>query len=214
MAGLDVDRRVIVSNGTDPRHVTAAPFPDRPAIGVVSGAAPGRGIETLVHAARLVRRDVPDLRLHLWLSAPTDAARAYVAELAETAAEPWIEIAPAPYETLGDALALATVLCVPHPPGEYLDAALPVKLFDSMAAGRPLVVTPRRETALVVERTGAGTVARGDRPEDLAEAIAAYLADPDFARRTGAAARSTAEREFDWRILGDRLAERVLAEVR
>jgi glycosyltransferase involved in cell wall biosynthesis len=102
------------------------------------------------------------------------------------------------------------VLAVPHPPGAYMDAALPVKLFDSMAAGRPLVVTPRREMAALVERHGAGLVAAGDRAEDLAAALARVLEDPELGRRLGAAARAAAEEEYDWRVIGRRVAEEVL----
>ena len=211
LAGLPATRTIVVSNGTDPRHVVAGPPPDRPAIGVVSGAAPGRGIETLVAAARLLRSDHPDLVLHLWLAAPNDPARAYLERLAaDLAGDAWIEIGPAPYDRLGAVLGRATVLCVPHPPGAYFDAAMPVKLFDSMAAARPVVVTPRTEMAAVVRRTSSGAVAEGDRPEDLADAIAPFLDDADRAGAAGAAGRRAAERDYDWRLLGSALADAVL----
>lgn len=211
LARLDPDRTLVAPNGTDSRHVRPGPLPDAPTVGMVSGAAPARGIETLVEAVRLLREGRPEVRLVLWLVATGEASAAYLDDLRERLArEPAVEIADAPYDRLGEALAGATVLVVPHPPGAYFDAALPVKLFDSMAAGRPLVVTPRTEMAGVVARCAAGLIAPGDRPEDLASAIGALLDDPATARRLSENGRKAAECEFDWQEIGGRLADDVL----
>lgn len=214
LAGLDPGRVVVVPNGTDTRHVVPGPLPARPTVGMVSGAAPGRGIETLVEAGRLVRGAIPDLRLMLWLAAKGAESRTFADQLAAALREEsWIEVTTAPYERLGEALAAATVLAIPHPPNAYLDVAVPVKLFDGMAAGRPVVVTPRRETVRIVEEAGAGVVAEGDGPDALAEALRAVLEDTASASRMGVAARRAAEERYDWRLLSAGLADRVLAEV-
>ena len=213
LTGLDADRLIVGGNGTDTERVRAMPWPDRPTIGFVSGAAPGRGIENLVEAARLVRAErQPDLRLLLLLVATGAASEAYLEGLrVATAADAWIEIGTAPSERLGEELGRTSILCIPHPANEYMDVALPVKLFDSLAAGRPLVVTPRIETARIVSGRGVGRVTAGDRPEDLAEAFAGLLADPAEMRRIGSIAREVAEREFDWRVVSRRIALEVLA---
>lgn len=211
LAGLDPARLIVGGNGTRVDRVRPGPWPDEPAIGMVSGGAPGRGIETLVEAARLVRAGVPQLRLFLWLVGTGEASEQYIGQLRmATAADPWITIGAAPYERLGRELSRATVLCIPHPANAYMDVALPVKLFDSMAAGRPLVVTPRRETAAIVDRRGVGLVTAGDRPEDLAAALERLVADEPLARQLGARAREVAEQEYDWRIVGARIADEVL----
>ena len=211
LAGLPADRVIVGGNGTDTSAVRVGSWPDRPTIGVVSAAAPGRGLELLVEAARLARRELPELQLRLWLVATNDDGRAYLDGLRETVGrDPWVEIATAPYERLGETLAGASALAIPHPPGVYMDVALPVKLFDSLAAGRPLVVTPRRETAAIVERLDVGVVAGGDDPADLAASIAELLADEARTRAAGARARTAAEQTFDWRVVGDRIADEVL----
>ena len=56
LAGLPAERVIVGGNGTDTSAVRAGPWPERPTIGVVSAAAPGRGLELLVEAARLARR--------------------------------------------------------------------------------------------------------------------------------------------------------------
>lgn len=211
LIGLDLDRTIVAGNGTDVRHIRVGPWPTEPSIGMVSGAAPGRGIENLVAAAREIRRDVPDLRLLLWLVATGPESEAYLDSLRTACrSDRWIRIESTGYADIGAALARATVLAIPHPPATYLDVALPVKLFDSMAAGRPLVVTPRAETRALVERHGTGIVAGGDSIDDLAEALRAVLSDQELTRRLGAAARRAAEEHFDWRVVGERVAAAVL----
>lgn len=209
--GLDRSRVIVGGNGTDTDHILPGEWPHDPAIGMASGAAPGRGIETLLDAARLLHADRPELRLLLWLVATGPGSDAYLESLRdELAAERWIEIGTAPYEDLPMVLRQATVLTIPHPPGEYHDIALPVKLLDSMAAGRPLVVTPRREIRAIVERHGAGLVTSGETADDLAATLARVIDDERLAQRLGAAARTAAVEHYDWAVVGDRIASAVL----
>ena len=208
--GYDPDRIIVGGQGTVASHVRPGPWPEVPAVGMVSGGAPNRGIETLIEAMRQVRDVVPDARLYLWLVATSDVGASYIDGLREsTRNDAWIEISTAPYDRLGPTLAQATVLVIPHPDIDYMDVILPVKLFDSLAAGRPLVVTPRRETARIVEPNGVGLVSADDDPASIAEPIARLLGDEALARRMGAAARALAEREYDWPILGDRIADEI-----
>ncbi len=211
MAGLDMDRVIVGGNGTVTDHVRPGPWPNVPSIGFPSGAAPGRGIETLVEASRMVRSAWPELRLFLWLIATSPDGERYVERLrTELRDDPWITIGPVGYRHLGGALARATILTIPHPANDYMDVALPVKLLDSMAAGRPLVVTPRRETVAIVERAQSGLVTRGDAPADLADAFSQLLGDEALAHRLGAAGRKAAVEQFDWTVVGDRIAHEVL----
>jgi len=186
-------------------------WPDDPAIGFISGAAPARGIEALIDAARQIHSEIPELRLLLWLAATGDESEAYLRRLErEVMKERWIEISTVLYEDLPFALRQATVLTIPHPPGEYYDVALPVKLLDSMAAGRPLAVTPRLEGRTIVERHEAGLVTAGDSVEDLAVTLRRLIEDETLARRLGANARRAAVEVYDWNVVGDRLASEIL----
>lgn len=211
LIGLDRDRVIVGGNGTDTGRIRSGPWPVMPTVGVVSAAAPGRGLEMLIEAARLTREVVPDLLLRMWLVAMSASTADYLASLRrQVAEEPWVVIGTAPYDRLGEALISASVLTIPHPPNEYLDVALPVKLFDSAAAGRPLLVTPRTETAAVVREHEIGVVAAGDTPADVAASLVGLLRDEPRMHSLGAHAREVAERHFDWHVVGDRIAENVL----
>jgi glycosyltransferase involved in cell wall biosynthesis len=213
--GLESARTIVAPNGTDTTHIVATASPDEPTVGFVSGAGPNRGVETLIEAARMLRSQIPDLRLALWLVGTGAASQRYLDDLkVDLASDRWILVGTVRYNRLARSLSRASVLCIPHPPDPYFDIVLPVKLADSMAAGRPVVVTPRTETAAVVRRYDAGLVAGGERPEDLAVALLAVLSDHDMAARLGANGRRAAEQHFDWSVIGGRLADALLARVR
>jgi glycosyltransferase involved in cell wall biosynthesis len=214
LLGLDPSRTIVAGNGTDPDVVRPGTWPDELAVGLVSGAGPGRGIEAVVEATRVIRVGGKDVKLLLWLAATGPASSTYLDQLRESVrAEAWIEFGTAPYSEIGVQLARASVLVVPTPAHRYWDAVAPIKLFDCLAAGRPLVVTPRPTPAEIVDRHGAGVVTEDDSPEALADAIGKSLADPGFARLAGARGRQAAEREYSWAAIGASLATELLRRV-
>lgn len=211
LAGIPLDSVIAGENGTDTRRIVTGTWPEDPAIGFNSGAAPGRGIEELIEAARLLRAEFSTLRLLLWLVPTGPESAAYLSGIRESVRrDRWVQVDQLSVDDFSAAYRQATVFCIPHPADIYWDSTLPVKIFDALAAGRPLVVTPRTETVRLVERHGVGVAAAGDRPEELADAIRPLLADEAEARRIGATARRVAEERYDWPKVGDRIATAIL----
>jgi len=214
LIGLDSARTIVASNGSDTAAVKPGPWPEVPSVAFVSGAAPRRGIEELVEAVRTARETVPEARLDLVLAATGDESKAYLDRLRSSLeAETWVTIGAIPYPELGERLSRAWVLAIPTPGHPYWDSVAPVKLFDYFAAGRAVMTTPRSETARLVRDHAAGTVSADDGPDSMAAAILELLRDPQEARRRGANARKAAERDYDWRVIGARLADEVLARI-
>jgi glycosyltransferase involved in cell wall biosynthesis len=71
--------------------------------------------------------------------------------------------------------------------------ALPTKLIEAMAAGRPVLLSARGESAELVTRADAGIVVCPEDPEALSAAIGALRADPARRRRLGEAGRRFVE---------------------
>jgi glycosyltransferase involved in cell wall biosynthesis len=87
----------------------------------------------------------------------------------------------------------------------------PNKLFDSLAAGKPVLINVPGWLGETVERNGCGRSLDPYRPEALADTMQELADQPRLCRQMGKNARELAEREFDRRILAERL-ERVLTD--
>jgi glycosyltransferase involved in cell wall biosynthesis len=80
-----------------------------------------------------------------------------------------------------------------------------LKVVDGLASGRPVVATPMGAEGIAA-RDGEEIVLARD-PEGFATALLRLLAEPAEAARIGAAGRRLAEERYDWRTIGDRLAD-------
>jgi glycosyltransferase involved in cell wall biosynthesis len=78
------------------------------------------------------------------------------------------------------------------------EAALPTKLLEAMAAGRPVLLSARGESVGVVEAAAAGVVVPPGDAAALAEAMRRLSADRRVLGSLGAAGRSYVERHFGW----------------
>jgi len=101
---------------------------------------------------------------------------------------------------------LATVIA--RSPGAYNDLALPIKLMEYLAYGRPLLVTDRRETAALVRAAGCGVVV-GDGAEAMAAGIAELVSAPPERLDGWSTAAHDAARHHAW----GRRADRILLEL-
>ena len=88
--------------------------------------------------------------------------------------------------------------------GPLYEDSLPTKLVESMAAGRPVIVSAAGLSARIIESSGGGYTAAAEDPAALARAIDACRDDPDRASR-GRAARARAAQSYERGAVLDRL---------
>jgi glycosyltransferase involved in cell wall biosynthesis len=93
-------------------------------------------------------------------------------------------------------LAEASVLVQPGPPTEFNRLRLPAKVPDYLLAGRPVVTFAAGFGELLEDRVDA-VLTRSGEPEELGEALAWVLADPQRAEALGEAGRRCALSLFD-----------------
>ena len=87
----------------------------------------------------------------------------------------------------------------------------PNKMFDALAAGKPVLINVHGWLGETIENNDCGLKLDPHHPETLAYALEKLADDPELCRRMGRNARVLAEREFDRDKLADRL-ESVLME--
>jgi len=95
-------------------------------------------------------------------------------------------------------------LVVLHPVPNYLDA-YPVKLFEYMAAGIPVVASDFPLWRRIVTEAGCGMLVDPREPRQIAEAIAWLLGNPERAAQMGEAGREAVLSRFNWDSEGRKL---------
>ncbi len=102
-----------------------------------------------------------------------------------------------PYAELPDLLASSDVLLVPLD-GANSDLSVPSKLYNVMAAGRPVLglAVPGSEVANLLGDNDCGLTAPPDDAAAVAGAVRALKASPERRRALGASARAFAVRRF------------------
>jgi glycosyltransferase involved in cell wall biosynthesis len=165
-------------------------------VALVGSSGAARGTDLLVRACERARRQWPNLRLLLALN--DSGGLGNLAELrGRFGASRWISFERVNYEQLPAFLNRVTIGAVPHPRSEYLDLALPMKLFDYMSAARPVVSTDCPAAAKILEAHDAGVVC-GAEPDALAGAISLVLGDRRRAHKLGLNGRRAIEVEHNW----------------
>ena len=118
----------------------------------------------------------------------------------------WISIYSLPYSEISGVLADAYVCVIPLEVAPYNDLTLPVKLFDYMSSGKPIVVTDCKEMADFVKNNKIGVVTE-DNPDSLARGILRLLEDRSFAEECGRNALSLIHSEHSWDHRAEKLLE-------
>jgi glycosyltransferase involved in cell wall biosynthesis len=113
---------------------------------------------------------------------------------------------PVPKEELAGIVGAADVTLTIFAPYPILETNSPNKFFDSLAAGKPIVVNLDGWLRMLVEENDAGVWVPAGNAEALAGALSTLSANPDGVARMGRNARSLAEREFGRDEMADRLA--------
>jgi glycosyltransferase involved in cell wall biosynthesis len=108
-----------------------------------------------------------------------------------------------PHDRMPAALAAADIGVAPfdvarHPPLQLAFYWSPLKIFEYMASGLPVVAPALPRLQRLVAHGEEGLLYDPPTPDALADAIAA-LRDPDVRLRLGQAARRRAEAEYSWR---------------
>jgi glycosyltransferase involved in cell wall biosynthesis len=151
-----------------------------------------QGLDILVAAIPDVRARVPDTTFVLVGSTP-DRSSGIPAMAGRLGLNRALKIVPRqPRERIRTFLAMADVLVSPRAYG----GNLPLKIFEYMAAGRPIVATdiPTHRALLNEER--AVLVQPG--PVEMAEGITRLLQDPALATSVADAAHAYAKAQFGW----------------
>ena len=98
----------------------------------------------------------------------------------------------------------AVGLVVLHPIDNYIEA-LPVKLFEYMAAGLPVVASAFPRWQAIVDDAQCGLCVDPMNPTAIREAVQTLLNDPEGRKAMGKAGRAAVEEKYNWAQEGQKL---------
>jgi len=93
--------------------------------------------------------------------------------------------------------AAADVCLVPLRDVPIFDAFVPSKLFEMLAAGRPIIGAVRGEARDILTRSGGALLVEPERGDQLAEAVDRLRADPDLRAELARTGRAFAVEHYD-----------------
>lgn len=109
----------------------------------------------------------------------------------------WLRVERAASDEVARFLPEVIGTLIPRGPGAYNDLAIPIKLMEYLAYGRPLLVTDRTETAAIVRAADVGIVV-GDSTVEMASAIQRLVDATPEQRDAWDAAAAAAARQNAW----------------
>jgi glycosyltransferase involved in cell wall biosynthesis len=190
VAAPGLERCAVVPNGVDTAALAYRAPDDRPPVllffgnlGYFPNVEPARLVAEEV--LPLVRREVPEARLHLVGARPAPAVK----RLGERDGVSVV----GPVEDMADAIHEAAVAVLPM----YSGSGMNNKVVEAMSAGTPVVTNATALRGVPGTRPGADHL-RGETPAELAEACVALLRDPARREALAVQARRLVEGSFGW----------------
>ncbi|MGI9405119.1 MAG: glycosyltransferase family 4 protein [Hyphomicrobiaceae bacterium] len=167
----------------------------RPLIGFVGSLKPWHGIQDLLEAFRLLRMTMDAPRLLIVGDGPM---RSWIEGFAQGAGliDDVLQTGWAPYSDLPSLIRRMHVATAPYPVLEECYFS-PLKVFEYMAVGRPIVASNIGQVGELIEDGCNGILTKPGDPESLAAALRNLLVDKTLASTLGANAAVSAQ-QFTW----------------
>ncbi|MBX3015914.1 MAG: ATP-binding cassette domain-containing protein [Caldilineaceae bacterium] len=212
--GSPADRVHVVPNGVDLARFVQCPLVGGKAVdpatkpftvGFVGTLKAWHGLEGLVEAFALLHHWVPNARLLLVGDGPLrESLTADLAERGLLAATHFTGAVD--HREIPAWLAGMDVAVAPYPPLENFYFS-PLKVYEYMAAARPVVASAIGQINRVITHEQNGLLYPAGETKALASALLRLYKDPELAQRLGDAARQTIRQHHTW----DAVAQRILA---
>lgn len=110
-----------------------------------------------------------------------------------------------PHEEMPQYVSLADVCLIPYKNQETFQNNLPSKMFDYLAAGKPMIINLEGEASRIILEAQAGLLVKPEDPQALADGILKLYHDKFLREKMGMVGKTYAANNFDKKELVERL---------
>ncbi|SRR6266545_94389 len=214
--GVTKDKIVVMYNAADVDRFRPQPneasrvrsdygFDGQLVIGFAGSLKQWHGVDVLIRSLKISLKEIPSLRLLIVGDGPLRHSLEALAR-DEGVADAVVFTGSVAYDAVPAYISAMDIAVSPAPRFPKLHAS-PIKVFEYMAAARPVVAADYSDISAVVEDHSNGLLVRPGDENQLAQAILELASHSELRARLGQAARVTLEEGYTWR----RNAERILA---
>lgn len=197
---VDFPEKYALPPAGDPSRCLSEELPDNKNIVYLGDIFPRSGMDILMDAMKkYVLKEHPE-------ASCTVVGTGDVEMITKWRHEKWLRLRTGNYWDMPEIMSRAYLATIPRYIGGFLDITIPLKLFDYMSAGRPIVATDCLATAKFIRETEIGIVTK-DTAESLAEGIIKLFDDRDLAKKMGGNAISAVRSKHSWHHRAQRLIQ-------
>jgi glycosyltransferase involved in cell wall biosynthesis len=194
------NRIIVVPNGAFVQFIPYVPTEfHRPLRILYSGtASKTKGVDQLVHCISKLREKGIDIELEV------AGAEMNLPCWVQNIQTNWLDF-------INNILVNSDICVIPYPPAKlHFTYTMPAKLADYMAAGKPIVSSAAKETALILRQFDCGLVAKNW--DEFGEQIERLYLNYDLALRLGRNGRIAAETNFNYPSIAELFLQKVIKE--
>jgi len=160
---------------------------------------PGRNIELMINAMKIVRKTISEAHL-LFVGSGTQWYRLTLERMiSESGLEKSVEIQPPiPYAEIPALISQVVIGFASMQLNESYQRSIQVKPFEFMAMGIPVLGVNVPSIAKYVVESGAGLIVDPLTPENLADRILYLLKNPDVRKIMGEHGRQAVRKKYNW----------------
>ncbi len=221
--GVDRDKVSLIPNGADLQWADAVEI-DREAVraeldmkdqfvvAYIGTHGVTQGVEAIAEAAEVLRHDDS---ISFLLVGDGALKEAIVRRTEQRGLSNIRFQAPQPRQEVAKLYAAADLAVVSLRPDPFLENFIPSKMFEIMAAGRPILGAVRGEAREILEQSGAAVICEPGDPESIAQGIIQAKNEGHRLEERGRAGRRFVEKHYDRKLLAERyeqLLKRIVAE--
>jgi len=196
--GINRGRIIVIPNGSLLCYVRDNSQKSKDVVNVLyaGSATKERGVDALVQTISKLNEN--GLKLNLYIG----KGPMYLPSWVHVSNHPWPEF-------VRRVLVNSDICVIPYPPDKlFFSSIAPVKLFDYMAAGKPIISTNLKETGNIIKTYNCGLVARNWKEFELYLETLYY--DRELAKKLGENGRRAAEKYFNYELLAETLLQRLV----